>query len=387
MSDPAAAHDDPPAEDLKDLYDNAPCGYLSLSPDGRIVKMNRTLCDWIGRNDDALLGHTVHEILSFGGKIAFETHLAPLLRLQGFVHEIALDLVDAGGNKIPVIANAAERRGEGDRHLFTRLTVFKAVDRRTFERSLIEARIKAETQAKSEHEAIELRDQFIAVLGHDLRNPLAALEAGTRLIRRCEGLGDREHLILREMDGSIVRANRLIDDVMDFARGRLGGGLAVQKIADAPLQETLEQVLAESRAIAPRREFQVSMALDRAVDCDPARIGQLASNLLGNAISHGAPDLPIVLEAHTTNDEFRLSIANGGDPIPADARDRLFEPFYRADFREGQKGLGLGLFIASEIARLHGGALDVVSDENETRFTLAIPRRDPTAIEAGKPAA
>ena len=129
------------------------------------------------------------------------------------------------------------------------------------------------------------------------------------------------------------------------------------------------------------------MALDRAVDCDPARIGQLASNLLGNAISHGAPDLPIVLEARTTNDEFCLSIANGGDPIPADARDRLFEPFYRADFREGQKGLGLGLFIASEIARLHGGALDVVSDESETRFTLAIPRRDTTAIEAGKPGA
>ncbi|MXO68508.1 PAS domain-containing protein [Altererythrobacter marinus] len=382
MSEAGRPPDDTPAEDLKDLYDNAPCGYLSLSPDGRVVKLNRTLCDWIGREEDEILGRTVHEILSFGGKIAFETHLAPLLRLQGFVHEIALDLVDARGNKIPVIANAAERRGEGERHLFTRLTVFKAVDRRTFERSLIEARIKAETQARAEHEAIELRDQFIAVLGHDLRNPLAALEAGTRLVKRCEGLGKREHLILREMEGSIARANRLIDDVMDFARGRLGGGLAVQKTADAPLQQALEQVAAESRAIAPRREFDVSLALERAVDCDADRIGQLASNLMGNAISHGAPDQPVRLEARTTNDEFILSVANGGDPIPAAARARLFEPFYRADFREGQKGLGLGLFIASEIARLHGGTLDVASDERETRFTLTMPRRDPDAGDA-----
>jgi sigma-B regulation protein RsbU (phosphoserine phosphatase) len=382
LSEAGRPPDDTPAEDLKDLYDNAPCGYLSLSPDGRVVKLNRTLCDWIGREEDEILGRTVHEILSFGGKIAFETHLAPLLRLQGFVHEIALDLVDARGNKIPVIANAAERRGEGERHLFTRLTVFKAVDRRTFERSLIEARIKAETQARAEHEAIELRDQFIAVLGHDLRNPLAALEAGTRLVKRCEGLGEREHLILREMEGSIARANRLIDDVMDFARGRLGGGLAVQKTADAPLQQALEQVAAESRAIAPRREFDVSLALERAVDCDADRIGQLASNLMGNAISHGAPDQPVRLEARTTNDEFILSVANGGDPIPAAARARLFEPFYRADFREGQKGLGLGLFIASEIARLHGGTLDVASDERETRFTLTMPRRDPDAGDA-----
>ena len=134
-----------PDEDLADLYENAPCGYVSLLPDGRVVKLNGTLADWLGRAARDMVGAPFNEFLSFGGRIAFETHLAPLLRLQGHVGEIALDLLDAKAAKIPVIANAVEKRGPDGRHLLTRLTLFKAVDRRTYERSLVEARERAET--------------------------------------------------------------------------------------------------------------------------------------------------------------------------------------------------------------------------------------------------
>src|SRR5205085_12623218 len=134
------------AHALKDLYETAPCGYVSIAPDGRIAKANGTLANWLERPADTLAGMRLHDILGFGGRIAFETHLAPLLRMQGHVHEIALDLLTASGEKLPTIANAAEKRAGDDRHLFTRLTLFKAVDRRTFERSLIEARVRAETE-------------------------------------------------------------------------------------------------------------------------------------------------------------------------------------------------------------------------------------------------
>ena len=87
--------DDPAVEDLEDLYETAPCGYLSMSPDGKIVKANRTLADWLGSSAKELLGKSIHHILGFGGRIALETHIAPLLRMQGHVHEIALDLVTA----------------------------------------------------------------------------------------------------------------------------------------------------------------------------------------------------------------------------------------------------------------------------------------------------
>ncbi len=321
-----------------------------------------------------MLGKPIHEMLSFGGKIAFETHLAPLLRMQGHVHEIALDLVRSDGDKIPVIANAAEKRDAEGRHLFTRLTLFTAVDRRKYERTLLEARIKAEAESKSHHEAALLREQFIAVLGHDLRNPLGAIAAGIRMLGKREQISESGLRILDEMAGSVERASGLIDDVLDLARGSLGGGLAVDRQSSEKVAPLLEQVVAEVRAIAPDWRIETHVQIDRPVYCDPGRLGQLASNLLANAVTHGAPEAPVRLNAWTTDGQFLLSIANGGKPIPEEVRAHLFQPFFRGAARPSANGLGLGLFIASEIAKAHGGTLEVSSDVQETRFTFAMPR-------------
>jgi phosphoserine phosphatase RsbU/P len=366
-----------PTEDLTDLYDNAPCGYVSLTPDARIAKVNQTLAGWVGSSSDQLVGCPIYELLSIGGRIAFETHLAPLLRLQGFVHEIALDLVHGNGSRIPVIANAAERRAADGRHLFTRLTIFKAVDRRAYERSLVEARVKAETAASAEQETAMLREQFIAVLGHDLRNPLAALAAGIRMLNQRESLSDRGRLVTKEMAASVGRAMSLIENVLDFARGRLGGGLALTRDSSAPLTPVLEQVVAEVRAIAPDREILSDLAVDEPVYCDRAKIGQLAANLISNAVTHGAPGIPIEVEARTVGGEFVLSVANGGVPIPSAVRARLFQPFFRGSSGRSQSGLGLGLFIVNEIAAAHGGTMSVTSDDEETRFTFSMPQAAP----------
>jgi sigma-B regulation protein RsbU (phosphoserine phosphatase) len=363
-----------PDEDLEDLYETAPCGYLSMSPDGRIVKANGTLAHWLGRSSESLVGIPVHDILGFGGKIAFETHLAPLLRMQGHVHEIALDLLTADGEKVPTIANAAEKRDADGRHLFTRLTLFRAVDRRAYERTLLEARAKAEAETKAHREAILLREQFMAVLGHDLRNPLAALAAGIGLIERREQLSERGRLILTEMQGSVDRASALVDDLLDLARGNLGGGFVVERRADASLTPVLEQVVAEVRHIAPDRAIEARIDVDEPVYCDRGRIGQLASNLLANALTHGAADRPIRFEAATRGDMFELSVANAGAPIPEEVRSRLFQPFFRGANRPSRNGLGLGLYIASEIAKAHDGTLDVTSDENETRFSFTMKK-------------
>ena len=363
----------PASEDLEDLYETAPCGYISLSPAGRIVKVNRTLADWLGWSPDELLSKSVHDILSFGGRIAVETHLAPLLRMQGHVHEIALDLLTADGEKIPTIANAAEKRDAAGEHRFTRLTLFKAVDRRTYERSLVEARVRAETESKLQREAAVVREQFIAVLGHDLRNPLAAVAAGIRMLQQREQVSDHARAILSEMSSSVDRASGLIDDVLDLARGSLGGGLVLERNADAPLTPVLEQVVAEIRAIASERRIEVRLAVQEPVHCDRPRIAQLASNLLANAVTHGSIDEPIRFEATTEDGNFSLSVANAGEPIPEEVRGRLFQPFFRGDVRPSRNGLGLGLFIASEIAKAHDGTLEVSSSSHETRFTFMMP--------------
>ena len=135
----------------------------------------------------------------------------------------------------------------------------------------------------------------------------------------------------------------------------------------------MEQVVGEVRRIAPDREIDAHIRIDKPVFCDRGRIAQMASNLLANAITHGAADKPVRFSATTTVDQFQLSVANAGSPIPDAFRERLFQPFFRGATRASRNGLGLGLFIASEIAKAHGGQLEVASEPVETRFTFQMP--------------
>ena len=167
----------------------------------------------------------------------------------------------------------------------------------------------------------------------------------------------------------------LIDNVLDFARGRLGGGIALDRDNAAPLEPVLHQVIDELRLSSPGRQIDAAFAIDVPVDCDRSRIGQLVSNLVGNALSHGVSDKPICIRATTEDGLFKLSVANGGEPIPEAALDKLFEPFFRGKVRPSRQGLGLGLHIASQIAKAHEGTLTATSTSEETRFTFVMPLR------------
>jgi signal transduction histidine kinase len=215
----------------------------------------------------------------------------------------------------------------------------------------------------------ELREQFIAVLGHDLRNPLASIDAGAKLLQRRSPNAETLS-ITRLMEASIQRMSLLIDNVLDFARGRLGGGFALARrsIALAPV---LSQIAGELRNAYPEREIVTRFDLPGEIDCDPARIAQLFSNLLGNALTHGASAAPVTAQASAGGGALAISVRNAGKPIPADTLPRLFQPFARGG--AGNSGLGLGLYIASEIARAHGGELTATSAPEETCFTFRMP--------------
>jgi signal transduction histidine kinase len=230
------------------------------------------------------------------------------------------------------------------------------------------------SQAKlsGERHTSELREQFIAVLGHDLRNPLASIAAGIRLLTGAKSKEDTL-AIIGLMRNSIDRMSRLIDDVMDFARGRMGGGLALQRAKDEPVEPVLEQVLAELRSSNMACRIEASFELEEAIDCDSQRIGQLFSNLLGNAIAHGSAERPIGVRAQARHGLFELSVTNAGKQIPPAAMANLFHPFQRGSAGPSIQGLGLGLYIASEIARAHGGTLEATSSPDETRFTFRMP--------------
>lgn len=229
----------------------------------------------------------------------------------------------------------------------------------------------AKARLADERETSEVREQFIAVLGHDLRNPLASIEAGTHLLAKSP-LDERAHGIVATMRRSTARMGEMIDNILDFARGRLGGGLSLSKeIHD--LAPVLNHVVEELRGAWPARSIATEFALLRPVRCDAARIGQLLSNLLANALTHGAPEGPVSVRANADYERFELSVANSGEPIPPETIGRLFEPYKRGDQTPNQHGLGLGLYIAREIARAHGGSLTVASTTEQTRFTFSMP--------------
>ena len=332
---------------------------FGLTPGGEL-QVETTICHEIRQSGDAVVIDSVTDDVTYCG------HHTPAQ--YGFQSYISMPIVLADGSFFGTLCAIDPRPARlntpqiiGMFKLFSELiaTHLDAANRV----ALSEARLLGE------RETSELREQFIAVLGHDLRNPLASIAAGTKLLVR----GNRDPApILALMQQSVARMSALIDNVLDFARGRLGGGVSLNRTAQ-PLQPVLDQVIAELRASYPASPIETRFDLMQQVDCDGGRIAQLFSNLLGNALNHGTPGSPVRVQATAKDGEFALSVANLGEPIPPEAINRLFQPFYRVSAQDAAQGLGLGLYIASEIARAHGGKLEVASSAQETRFTFRMP--------------
>lgn len=224
----------------------------------------------------------------------------------------------------------------------------------------------------NERQSSELREQFIAVLGHDLRNPLSAIAACAGVLQRhvdatVSGLGARIAANSRRMAG-------LIADTMDLARGRLGGGLGVELARTDALGEALEAVVDELRDAHPDRQVVCRTVVPQTTWCDAPRIQQLASNLLANALAHGSADEPVRVSAWVEDDALVLEVHNAGEPIDPGSLQRIFEPYWRRASPHRGEGLGLGLYICAQIVAAHGGHLDVRSTaEAGTRFVARLP--------------
>lgn len=250
---------------------------------------------------------------------------------------------------------------------------------------LIALQLESEERHEASHSALEtprktadLREHFIAVLGHDLRTPLAAVGASAEILRR--GPDRAKTIEIGELLRSITRrmAN-LIDDVVDFTRGRLGGGISIAAENHNDLAVALRNVIDELRAVNPGREVIEIIEFGHSVRCDRGRVQQLLANLLGNAFTYGAADEPVVVKAVTEDKDLVLCVANGGTPIAPENLERVFEPYWRPATSKPGGGLGLGLYICCEIAKAHQGTLRAESSlEEGTRFIARLPLRGPT---------
>lgn len=230
----------------------------------------------------------------------------------------------------------------------------------------------AQTALLSERETAELREQFIAVLGHDLRTPLSALQYGVELLGS-ESTDPATLGILQRMRRGVGRMSVLVDDLVDFTRGRLGGGIALDVRDEHALELHFMQVIGELREVHPEAHIVELIQPGINLRCDPGRLSQLLSNLVKNAIVHGNPGTEVNVFVTCIEDRFFMSVANEGEPLPAHVVSQLFKPFWRSPSSKAQEGLGLGLYIVSEIARSHGGTLDVSSQGGKVCFAFAMP--------------
>lgn len=234
---------------------------------------------------------------------------------------------------------------------------------------------KSEKALADATEAGRLREQFIAVLGHDLRTPLSAIRMSADLLET--RLHDkRERGLASAIRKSSQRMGALIEDVLDFARGKLGGGIPVRRTVVDDLQGVFISVVAEICASEPEVQIHQNMAIPSGIYCDPARVGQLLSNLLGNAVKHGSRECPVEVTAYMDDSEFVLSVTNQGACIPEALMPLLFQPFKRSEGGAREEGLGLGLYIAAQIMNGHRGTLSVSSStEQGTCFVARFPAR------------
>jgi signal transduction histidine kinase len=219
-----------------------------------------------------------------------------------------------------------------------------------------------------------VRDRFIGILAHDLRNPLNTIAAAAgRVVSLAGGPGDERHrtgaMILRATE----RMARMIHDVIEFARGHLGGGIPVA-LKPADLGEMCREVVDELHAAHPHRDLLITCTGDLAGYWDRDRVLQAMSNLVGNAIQHGTDPVRVLVEEVEDRQFIRTTVSNGGRAIPSEQLATIFDPFKNRE-PSSRGGLGLGLYIVRAVALAHGAQCVVQSSEGEgTRFTITWPR-------------
>ncbi len=300
----------------------------------------------------------------------------PTPKLYGFESYIAVPVFRANGEYFGTIcALDAEPARLRDGKTVALMTLFA---------ELLSLQLTAEEEHTRDREALsderntaELRDQFIAVLGHDLRSPLSSMIVGTSFLQEIVEAPQARKILDRVQDSG-QRMSRLIDDVLDFARGRLGGGIPVTPRPVENVEDVLAPLMAEIGGAHPGRALRVTYKNPGAAHFDPARVTQMMTNLVANAIEHSPPGEPVEILVDGTENLLRFAVTNQGEPIPSDLIPRIFRPYCRGERNQASSGLGLGLYIVSEIARSHGGFVQVSSSrEAGTTFTVALPRSRP----------
>ena len=337
---------------MRGLADVACDGYF-VHVSGRVIDANRALAHLLGHASPAeMIGRHVSEWVSP------ESHQAVSAAMsRGVETPYELMAVRRDGQRIPIEVLAKQVTWDGKP---ARLVAAWDISSR---------KAAEERTARTEY----FRDQLLGVMGTDLRTPLQAMMQGTGALQRLGGLEEPQRRLVGHMAQAARRLERMIHELLDFTRERLAGGL-VMRLEPGSLDAVVRQVVEERRQAHPGRTLQLDTEGDLRGQWDAARLAQLTDNLLGSMLQHGPEDAPVALRVTGVVGGVTLTVQNDGLVVPAEEHATLFEPFRRGR-AASPDGLGLGLYIARQIALAHGGRLTVESrNQGGVRFIVWLPR-------------
>lgn len=331
---------------MDDALNRLPCGWLAFDDHGTVLSINDTLLGMLGYARNEVEGRHLDTLLPLAGRIFYQTHFFPLLKMHGKVEEIHMLLQGKERRVVPVLAYGTRReRNE---------CIFIPVTRRE----------------RYQDEIAHARERLIGILGHDLRVPLTSVTVGAEFLLRHETLTPDGQRTAVAVLASARRAARMTTDLLDFARARFAGGIPIRR-QDIDMRRVAEKVVAELRTVHPGVPVEMETCGDCSGSWDADRAAQVVSNLTANAIHHRRGDRPVRVQLRGEEDVVTLEVRNPIEQPPAAPLDELFSPF-----RQGgdSSGLGLGLFIVREVMKAHGGSVAATAEPEEFVIRATWPR-------------
>lgn len=340
---------------MDDLLNIAPCGFLSFTDNGQIVMVNKTLLASLGYELSELQGKHVESVLSVAGRIFYQTHFFPLLKLHGKAEEIYLSLQAKSRAEVPVLVNA--ERHERDGTIFNDCVLMQIRQRNQFEDEILRAKKLAE-------EATRAKDQFLAMVSHELRTPLTAILGWARLIK----MGKLDEATMAQALETIERnakaQSELIEDLLDFSR--IISGKVRLDVATVQLDSIIEAAINVVRPAAEAKGIRLQPIIDPSagpVSADPARLQQVLWNLLSNAVKFTPKEGRVQIRLARVASSVEITVSDTGQGISPEFLPYVFDRFRQADNTSTRQhaGLGLGLAITKHLVELHGGTIRAVS--------------------------
>ncbi|KFI07095.1 ATP-binding protein [Massilia sp. BSC265] len=380
---------------LDALYDDAPCGLLLSDADGLLLHANATACAWLGFTLPELAGIVrIQDLMTVGARLFHHTHCVPVLQVRGSVAELQIDLRHRDGTRLPMLVNVVRRRDgdAGSDGIHDQWALFMATERQSYERELrnarraaeeaLEARRGAELQLQAVNaalsEADRRKDEFLATLSHELRNPLAPLRSALEVMRHtplAESAGGR---LLSVFDRQLHHLTHLVDDLMEVSRITQDKMELRRESVDLTLLS--RAAVCDTAGLMEQARHRLELTLPPhpvTVDADPTRINQVIVNLLTNSAKYTPDGGRITLSLGVDDGVAVLAVRDNGIGLPPQALATVFDMFSQLEpaLERSRGGLGIGLSLVRGIVELHGGSIaaDSEGEGKGSCFTVRLP--------------